>query len=414
MCSNGVYYGLFNWVFGYHLRESMDIGNAEYRQHFYNEYTPRGRRYLRHVASRSCPDIGVWPTPIRRCGDGFSEKKNKLHDVAPQLLGNPESDFLNPGFARWLMGFPSGWCDSVLSSATQRRVGTTKVYYNEYDKSAARWLRNLIADGFLPDGDVDDRDIRTVTPADLRGYAQCHFFAGIGGWALALRNLGIPDDFPIWTGSLPCQPFSCAGKGAGFSDKRHLWPVFAELIQKCAPVAVVGEQSADAINHGWLDEVIHDLIRNRYSCVSSIIGAHSVGAPHKRRRLYWGAFQKSFESLRKQVPVATKQIGSAWNNSRMIMCADHKLRRIPNDPRDFPITNGKTANFKPLLHGYGNAICVPAAEEFVAALWNTHPDMQLATEAVQADVDYWESTYDQEPWNSASIRQVRRKFMTRR
>ena len=32
-----------------------------------------------------------------------------------------------------------------------------KAYYNEYDKKAAAWLRELIADGLIADGDVDER-----------------------------------------------------------------------------------------------------------------------------------------------------------------------------------------------------------------------------------------------------------------
>lgn len=51
-------------------------------------------------------------------------------------------------------------------------------YYNEIDPYAAQWLRNLIADGHIAAGDVDERDIRDVKPEDLRGYTQCHFFAG--------------------------------------------------------------------------------------------------------------------------------------------------------------------------------------------------------------------------------------------
>jgi hypothetical protein len=39
-------------------------------------------------------------------------------------------------------------------------------YYSEWDPYAAAWLRNLIAVGLLPPGDVDERDIQDVTPAE--------------------------------------------------------------------------------------------------------------------------------------------------------------------------------------------------------------------------------------------------------
>lgn len=64
------------------------------------------------------------------------------------------------------------------------------VYYNEFDPYAAQWLRNLIAAGHLPEGDVDERSILEVSADDLKDYDECHFFAGIGGWPLALRWAG--------------------------------------------------------------------------------------------------------------------------------------------------------------------------------------------------------------------------------
>ncbi len=80
-------------------------------------------------------------------------------------------------------------------------------YYNEIDPFAAAWLRKLIEAGHVADGEVDERDIRDVHPADLRGFAQVHMVAGIGGWSRALRLASWGDDRPVWTGSCPCQPF---------------------------------------------------------------------------------------------------------------------------------------------------------------------------------------------------------------
>src|ERR1700676_960483 len=126
-------------------------------------------------------------------------------------------------------------------------------YYNEIDAYAAQWLRNLIAAGLIAPGDVDERSIEDVRPDDLLGYTQCHFFARIGIWALALRNAGWPDDRPVWTGSCPCQPFSAAGKGAGFADERHLWPAWYWLISQCKPTVLFGEQVASKDADDWVD-----------------------------------------------------------------------------------------------------------------------------------------------------------------
>jgi DNA (cytosine-5)-methyltransferase 1 len=165
----------------------------------------------------------------------------------------------------------------------------SRAYYNEIDPYAAEWLRNLIAAGHIAPGDVDERSICEVTPADLAGYTQCHFFAGIGVWSHALRRAGWPDDLAVWTGSCPCQPFSTAGRRAGTEDPRHLWPVWFRLIAQCQPDIVFGEQVARAVSAGWLDAVSTDLEGADYALGAAVMGAHSVGAPHIRQRLYFMA-----------------------------------------------------------------------------------------------------------------------------
>ena len=162
-------------------------------------------------------------------------------------------------------------------------------YYNEFDPKVAAWLRELIADGLIAHGEVDERSIVDVAASDLKGFAQHHFFAGIGGWSYALRLAGWPDDQPVWTASLPCQPFSAAGKGLGKQDERHLLPHFVSLVAQCRPTVLFGEQVSAAIKHGWLDDLYAEMEANNYAVGSIVIGAHSIGAAHIRQRLYWVA-----------------------------------------------------------------------------------------------------------------------------
>jgi len=160
-------------------------------------------------------------------------------------------------------------------------------YYNEFDPKAAAWLRELIKAGLIAPGDVDERSIKDVKADDLTSYTQKHFFAGIGGWSYALRLAGWTDDVAVWTGSCPCQPYSSAGKQKGNADDRNLWPDFYRLIAECRPNVVFGEQVESAIRHGWLDGVCADLEREGYAVGHAVLGAHSVGAPHIRQRLWW-------------------------------------------------------------------------------------------------------------------------------
>jgi len=159
-------------------------------------------------------------------------------------------------------------------------------YYNEIDPYAAQWLRNLISAGHIAPGDVDERSIEDVKPGEIAHYTQCHFFAGIGLWSLALRRSGWPDERPVWTGSCPCQPFSAAGKGAGVDDERHLWPAWRHLIAERRPGVIFGEQVASKAGLGWLDLVQTDLERAGYASGAVDLCAAGFGSPNIRQRLW--------------------------------------------------------------------------------------------------------------------------------
>ena len=244
-------------------------------------------------------------------------------------------------------------------------------YYNEHDPFAAAWLRELITDGLIADGEVDERDIQTLDPDDLRGFTQCHFFAGIGGWSYALRLAGWPDDRPVWTGSCPCQPFSVAGTQAGGTDPRHLWPAWYQLIRECRPPVVFGEQVESAVAHGWLDLVSDDLEREDYAVGAVGLPAASVGAPHIRQRLWFVADAQRERGRRRQPRVEDAadarepvQAGGFWSTVEWISCRDGKAR--PVEPGLFPLAHG-VSNRVGILRGAGNAIVPQVAAAFIDA-----------------------------------------------
>ena len=240
-------------------------------------------------------------------------------------------------------------------------------YYNEHDPFAAAWLRELIADGLIADGEVDERDIQTLDPADLAGYTQCHFFAGIGGWSLALRLAGWPDDRPVWTGSCPCQPFSSAGKSGGGGDSRHLWPAWYCLIRECRPPVVFGEQVESAVAHGWLDLVCDDMEREGYAIGAVSLPAASVGAPHIRQRLWFVANRDGTGLAVGNVTGERRapEAAPAWREFERV----HAARAWPSwsaESGDGVFVDG-LPNIVGQVRGFGNAIVPQVAAAFIAA-----------------------------------------------
>ena len=288
-------------------------------------------------------------------------------------------------------------------------------FYNDNEPYVAEWLRNLILVGEITDGDVDVRPIQKIYDG-LEKYTRCHFFAGIAGWDYALRLAGWPEDREVWTGSCPCQPFSVAGKRKGVSDERHLWPEWFRLVSHYRPATIFGEQVASAIGHGWLDGVFADLEKEGYACGAVVLGAHSVGAPHIRQRLFWVANSecnsgrpgrtpgKSRESARTQdsrtsvepgrrrdvsgldntisdgrrargnddtenvwVITDTKSL-AFWSDFDIIPCADGKTRRVESGVQ--PLAHGVPDRMGK-LRAYGNAIVPQVAAEFIKAFLET-------------------------------------------
>lgn len=293
-------------------------------------------------------------------------------------------------------------------------------YYNEFDKKKCAMLKALMDDGHISKGVIDNRPIQEVTPNDLQGFTRCHFFAGIGLWDYALQLAGWPDDEPVWTGSCPCQPFSSAGRQKGKGDDRHLWPEWLRLIRECRPATFFGEQVASAITHGWLDDVYQGLESEGYAIGAVVLPACSVGAPHRRERLWFvghaehdgfptesikgsdgqaifndpkrtdspsestrtseprnvaypehpgleghpGHEQTGHQSRREQ----SQAIGSAWASGVWIDCPDGKQRLI--EPSIPLLADGDSARVA-IIHAAGDAIVPQVAAEFIKAYMET-------------------------------------------
>ncbi len=221
-------------------------------------------------------------------------------------------------------------------------------YYNENDPFAAAWLRELIKAGLIADGEVDERSIESVRPDDLRGFVQCHFFAGIGGWSLALRLAGWPDDRHVWTGSCPCQRLSSAARGRVVAE--DLWPLWSRLIAECGPRTLFGEQ---VVNQRWADALVFDLEYLGYEVGAAVVPACALGFDHARERFYF--------------------VGHANEHSQSRISVDAKVAGVSRDRSDARSVGAAHGLSRDMVafSGFGNAIVPQVAQVFIEAYLDT-------------------------------------------
>lgn len=202
---------------------------------------------------------------------------------------------------------------------------TKEILQYEYPKEE---ISNIIAEEALQYGIFDTFNI-PFPPVENPKFKFIDLFAGIGGFRLAMQNLGgkcvftsewdkdakrtykanfgerpfgditkeetkafIPDGFDLLCAGFPCQAFSIAGKRGGFEDTRGtLFFDVAEIIKRKQPKSIFLENVKGLRNHnsGKTLATILNVLRNDLGYFvpePQIINAKDFGVPQNRERIY--------------------------------------------------------------------------------------------------------------------------------
>ena len=144
-------------------------------------------------------------------------------------------------------------------------LGWRTVCAVEWDSYAASVLVTRQNDGCLPSFPIWD-DVQTFDGRPWRGIVD------------------------VISGGFPCQDISSAGKGAGIDGERSgMWRHMARIIGEVRPKFVFVENSPLLVSRG-LARVLGDLAEMGYDAKWGVLGAHHVGAPHKRQRVWIVAY----------------------------------------------------------------------------------------------------------------------------
>lgn len=209
---------------------------------------------------------------------------------------------------------------------------TKEILQYEYPKEE---ITNVVAEEALQYGIFDTFEV-PFPPVENPKFKFIDLFAGIGGFRLAMQNLGgkcvftsewdkdakrtykanfgerpfgditkektkafIPDGFDLLCAGFPCQAFSIAGKRGGFEDTRGtLFFDVAEIIKRKQPRAIFLENVKGLRNHngGKTLATILNVLRNDLGYFvpdPQVINAKDFGVPQNRERIYIVGFHPS-------------------------------------------------------------------------------------------------------------------------
>jgi DNA (cytosine-5)-methyltransferase 1 len=150
-----------------------------------------------------------------------------------------------------------------------------------------------------------------------------HFPNSISYNDITKTNFSIHEgSIDILTGGFPCQPYSNAGKQLGKSDERHLFPEMLRAIKEIKPRYIVGENVRGLVSWGGgvvFNEVCDDLEREGYAVQPILIPAASVGAPHKRDRIWFVAHSndKGRSGEFREIQKENGKISERYNDAKL-------------------------------------------------------------------------------------------------
>ena len=121
------------------------------------------------------------------------------------------------------------------------------------------------------------------------------------------------DPVDVICGGFPCQDISTAGAGAGIGGARSgLWTEYARIVRELRPRFVVIENVTALLVRGF-GTVIGDLAALGYDAWWDCIPAASVGAPHRRDRLYvvaWRVDEAEHERTSRPLDIGAGDTGA--------------------------------------------------------------------------------------------------------
>lgn len=210
-------------------------------------------------------------------------------------------------------------------------------------------ITNIVAEEALQYGIFDTIDVPFPSTENPK-FKFIDLFAGIGGFRLAMQNLGgkcvftsewdkeakktykanfgerpfgditkeetkdfIPDNFDLLCAGFPCQAFSIAGKRGGFEDTRGtLFFDVAEIIKRKNPKALFLENVKGLRNHngGKTLATILNVLRNDLGYFvpePQIVNAKDFGVPQNRERIYIIGFRSDLGVENFEYPKPTNE-----------------------------------------------------------------------------------------------------------